>query len=59
MVLAQNIVIHFATAKEPFMKEKSVMLVLLATLALMASGQDEGLHGSIRDPRLEANVSKR
>ena len=39
------------------MKEKSVMLVLLATLVLRASGQDEGLHGSIRDRPTEASMS--
>jgi quercetin dioxygenase-like cupin family protein len=39
------------------MKEKTVMLVLLATLALMASGRDKSLHGFIHDDRSEASVS--
>jgi quercetin dioxygenase-like cupin family protein len=39
------------------MKEKSVTLVLLATLVLMASGQDEGLHGSPHDRPTEASMS--
>ncbi len=38
------------------MKEKSVMLVLLAALVLMVSGQGEGLHGSTHDHPTEAST---
>ena len=39
------------------MKEKSVTLVVLATLVVMASGQDEGLHGPTNARPTEESMS--
>jgi hypothetical protein len=39
------------------MKENSVTLVLLVTLVLMASGQDESPHGSPHDHPTEASMA--